>query len=103
MLNRQLPTALPRAMPGSPFLAAITEVTNSGNEVPMATMVSPTSASLIPRERAMMLALLTTSCPPMMTAASPRMTYTILFGIGMTSIGVSSNRFSIALFTTMKK
>ena len=42
------PTTFPRAMSLSPFLAATIEVTNSGREVPTATMVRPIRASLRP-------------------------------------------------------
>ena len=41
MLKMLLPTTLPIAMSAFPFLAAITEVNNSGNDVPRATIVSP--------------------------------------------------------------
>jgi hypothetical protein len=44
-----LPTTLPTAMSRSPRTAAMTEVATSGSEVPAATMVSPTTTSLIPR------------------------------------------------------
>lgn len=35
------PTTLPRARPLSPFREAVMEVTSSGRDVPMATMVRP--------------------------------------------------------------
>ena len=41
MLNRLEPIAFPSARPLSPFLVATMEVTSSGREVPIATMVSP--------------------------------------------------------------
>ena len=43
ILKILLPIMLPIAMSQLPFLAAITEVTSSGREVPNATIVSPIS------------------------------------------------------------
>ena len=60
ILKRQEPTALPSAIPESPFLEAVMEVTSSGREVPIATMVRPTSVSLMPHAFAIRLALSTT-------------------------------------------
>lgn len=71
MLNRQDPTALPNAIPESPFWAATMDVISSGREVPIATIVRPTSVSLMPRERAIRLALSTTRLPPQMIAIRP--------------------------------
>ena len=62
---------MPTAISVSPFLAAAILVTNSGRDVPIATMVRPMSVWLTPKEAAMALALSTTSCPPKITAASP--------------------------------
>jgi hypothetical protein len=44
-----LPTMVPIPMSVCPFLIAITEVTSSGSEVPMAMMVIPITVSDIPR------------------------------------------------------
>ena len=48
MLKILEPTTFPTAIPVSPFCEATTEVTNSGKEVPTATMVSPIKVSDIP-------------------------------------------------------
>ena len=58
-LNKHEPTTLPIAISVSCFLAATIPVTNSGREVPIDTIVRPTSFSLIPRSSAMALALST--------------------------------------------
>ena len=71
ILKMHDPTALPNAIPESPFFAATMEVMSSGSEVPIATIVSPTRVSLIPSECAIRLALLTTRLPPRMIAISP--------------------------------
>ena len=44
MLNIHDPSTFPITMPWSPFLSAVIEVTSSGNDVPIATIVSPISA-----------------------------------------------------------
>ena len=49
MLKILEPIALPSAISTSFFLAATIEVTSSGREVPMETMVSPIRVWLIPR------------------------------------------------------
>ena len=56
ILNIREPTALPRASPESPFFAATIDVTSSGRYVPIATKVSQTSVSHIPRDFAIRLA-----------------------------------------------
>ena len=61
MLNRLEPIAFPSARPLSPFLVATMEVTSSGREVPIATMVSPIKFWLTPKLVAMMHALSTIS------------------------------------------
>ena len=65
------PTTFPRARPLSPFLEAVTEVTSSGREVPIATMVKPINVSLRPNAVAMAQALSTTRSPPKMIPARP--------------------------------
>ena len=71
MLKRLEPTALPKAIPDSCFLAAVIDVTSSGSEVPMATMVRPIKVSLSPKLLAIMEALSTTKLPPQIIAAKP--------------------------------
>ena len=55
----------------SPFFKAVSEVTNSGKEVPIATIVKPTNVSLIPKAIAIDEALSTTKSPPITIPASP--------------------------------
>ena len=43
------PTTLPTARSAFPFLAAMAEVTNSGNDVPIATTVNPINVSESPK------------------------------------------------------
>src|SRR5690625_210817 len=50
MLKILLPTILPSAISLSFFHAAVTDVTNSGSDVPIAIIVNPTNVSLIPNE-----------------------------------------------------
>ena len=71
ILNKDEPIALPTAISASPFLAATTEVTSSGNEVPTATIVKPTNKSLIPNLVAIKDALSTTKSPPKIIPANP--------------------------------
>ena len=71
MLKMLLPTILPMAISAFPFLAAITEVTSSGKEVPKATMVRPINRSLRPRIRAMLLAASTEKLLPRIMATKP--------------------------------
>ena len=65
------PTTLPTAISLSPFLAAITDVTNSGRDVPHATIVRPISASLRPKNLAISFAPSTDKSPPKTMPASP--------------------------------
>ena len=74
---------MPTAISLSPFLAAITDVTSSGREVPNATMVSPISASLSPNILAISLAPSTDISPPITIPASPTTNISILFHIGI--------------------
>lgn len=71
MLNILEPIALPSARPLSPFLVATIDVTSSGREVPIATIVSPIKFWLTPKLAAMMQALSTTRLPPNITAIRP--------------------------------
>ena len=94
ILNMFDPITLPIAISVSPFLTATIEVTNSGKEVPHATIVSPTKLSLIPRALAIVVALLTTKSPPTTIPIIPTIHKAIVFGI---DIGVeASNSRAIA-------
>ena len=64
----------------SPFFKAVIDVTSSGKEVPIATMVKPTSVSLIPRAIAIAEALSTTKSPPRTMPARPTRMKIMLFG-----------------------
>ena len=65
------PIALPSASPLSPFLVATIEVTSSGRDVPIATIVRPMKFWLTPKLAAMIQALSTTRLPPNITAIRP--------------------------------
>ena len=52
MLNILDPSTFPITIPWSPFLSAVIEVTSYGNDVPIATIVSPISAWLNPNNEA---------------------------------------------------
>ncbi len=75
ILKILLPITLPSAIPVLPLSAALTEVASSGSEVPAATMVSPTTASLTPSPLAMAEALSTKRSPPQISAPRPPATY----------------------------
>ena len=76
---------------------AVTEVTSSGRDVPMAHMVRPVSASLMPAARAISWALSTTRSPPKtMPARPPRIDST--HTRGLKSLGGSS---SVLFFRAM--
>ena len=49
ILKILLPTIFPMAIPAFPLLAAVTDVTSSGRDVPSATIVSPINLSLMPK------------------------------------------------------
>ena len=59
ILKMLLPTILPIAISALPFLAAVTDVNNSGRDVPKATTVSPMNLSLAPKNLAISVAELT--------------------------------------------
>lgn len=71
MLNKLEPTTLPRARPLSPFREAVTDVTSSGREVPIATIVKPINVSLRPNAAAIEQALSTTRSPPKIIPIKP--------------------------------
>ena len=71
MFERFEPTTFPIARSASPLEAATADVTSSGSDVPIATIVSPTNVSDIPAARARLFALSTTTCPPTAMAIAP--------------------------------
>ena len=71
ILNILLPTIFPIAMPAFPFLAAETDVTSSGSDVPKATIVSPIKRSLMPHALAIVVAPFTTKLLPATTSTAP--------------------------------
>ena len=71
ILNILLPITLPNAISAFFFIAAITEVANSGNEVPNATTVKPIIASDTPKRVAISTALFTMSSPPIIKPNKP--------------------------------
>ena len=71
ILNILLPKTLPMAMSVSPFRAATTEVINSGNEVPAATIVNATTEGDMPKSVAMPLAPSTSQLPPKTRSNNP--------------------------------
>jgi hypothetical protein len=72
-LTIQLPITLPIAKPGLPFMAAVTEVANSGSDEPKAAIVNPIMVSLTPRLFANSLAASTKKSPPTTNNANPPM------------------------------
>src|SRR5690554_4980833 len=66
-----LPTILPTAISRSPRIAAMTEVTTSGSDVPTAIIVNPITNSLTPRYWAKDTALSTSQREPSTNRASP--------------------------------
>ena len=71
MLNILLPTIFPMAISAFPLLAAVTEVTSSGSDVPKATIVRPIILSLMPNALAMAVAPSTARSLPNTIAAIP--------------------------------
>ena len=65
------PTTFPTARSFSPLEEATTEVTSSGREVPIATMVRPIRVWLMPKAAAISLALFTTKFDPIITPNKP--------------------------------
>ena len=59
ILNILLPTTFPTAISALPFLAAVTDVNNSGSDVPRATTVRPIKRSLTPKLLAISVAAFT--------------------------------------------
>ena len=80
ILNKFDPITLPIAISVSPFFIATIDVTNSGREVPTATIVSPTKLALIPRDVAIDVAEFTTISPPSTIPAIPIRDTNIVLG-----------------------
>ena len=70
-LNILDPNTFPKAISFSPFKAATTDVTSSGRDVPIATIVRPTSFSLMFKDKAIAVAESTTKLPPITIPAIP--------------------------------
>ena len=98
ILNTLEPIAFPSAISTSFFLAATMDVTNSGSDVPTATIVRPTNVSVIPNAIASVLAESTTQSPPKAIPAAPPTILIILTGMDCSTF-VSS---SVALFRAFK-
>ena len=71
MLKILLPTIFPMAIPALPLLAAVTEVTSYGSDVPKATIVRPMKRSLMPKALAISDAASTTRSLPQTTIIPP--------------------------------
>ena len=89
ILKILLPTIFPMAIPAFPFLAAVTDVTSSGSDVPIKTIVSPISVWLIPRSLAILEAASTVISPPTAIAAAPPIINRILSGTEINLISSS--------------
>ena len=74
------PIAFPTAISTSFFLAATMDVTSSGRDVPIETIVNPTRFWLIPKSMAILLAASTVRSPPNAMAAAPPTIHNRLFG-----------------------
>ena len=72
VLNRLLPTTLPIANSGLFSIDEITETTNSGIEVPIATTVRPIISSETPHRRARSLAPLVSESAPKRINTMPK-------------------------------
>ena len=68
-----LPMILPRAIPELPFNAELKLITNSGSDVPIATIVRPITSSLILKRRASADAPFVSQSAPKITIAVPMM------------------------------
>ena len=102
ILNILLPTTFPIAKSYSPFLVAATEVTNSGSDVPRATIVKAIIFSLTPKLDAIPEALSTTKSLPKIIHAKPIIINNIDFGI-LYLIGSSSEILSLSLLAIVTK
>ena len=97
ILNTFEPIALPSAISTSFFRAATIEVTSSGSDVPIETIVSPISVWLIPRSLAILDAASTVISPPIAIATAPPTMKRILSGTEISLIS-SSEPPSISTF-----
>ena len=95
ILKILLPIMFPIAISEFFFIAAVTDVNNSGSEVPKATIVNPINLWLSPNFSAMNVADFTTKLLPAMIRASPITVNKIAFIKGISFISVSSE----AVFT----
>ena len=93
MLKMLEPRTLPIAMSVSPFRAAITEVTSSGNDVPAATMVRATMDCETPSSKAMPEAPSTSHSPPKMRHARPTRNRRMAFHIAIGAVTASGSDF----------
>ena len=80
MLKILEPIAFPTAISTSFFLAATMDVTSSGRDVPIETIVNPTRFWLIPKSMAILLAASTVRSPPNAMAAAPPTIHNRLIG-----------------------
>ena len=71
LLKILLPITFPSAIPELPFSAAPVLITNSGNEVPSATIVRPITNSLILKRRARADAPFVSQSAPRITSTMP--------------------------------
>jgi hypothetical protein len=71
-LKMLLPTTLPIAMSVVPFMTAPTDTATSGELVPNATTVRPTTSEETPSDNASFEAPRTSASAPMISAARPR-------------------------------
>ena len=84
-MNILLPTTFPIAISYSPFLVAVTDVTNSGRDVPNAIIVNAIIFSLIPIACAIADALSTTKLLPTTIETSPNIVNITAFFIDIYS------------------
>ena len=82
ILKILLPTIFPIAISAFPFMAAETEVTSSGRDVPSATIVRPINLSLNPKPFAKAVAASTVISEPHTTATRPTKTASNSFHMG---------------------
>ncbi len=94
------PITLATAMSVFFFIAATAEVTSSGKEVPMATIVSPIKFWLRPNCSAIAIAPSTTHFPPKKRATIPKEINKMDLPIGNTSSGASSTISALPSFAS---
>lgn len=84
------PTIFHTAISLCHFRAAMTDVANSGKDVPIATIVKPITISDIPKDRAIVTAQSTNIFPPKKRPTRPPRMKTVERGMGYFLIPVSS-------------